>query len=338
MKKIVQIISNLRGGGAERVCIELHRGFKSLGFDSKIYITNNEKTDYETDDSVKFVEKSTLVDSIKNEKIDLVIVHMHEMAEALQPIKEEKNIYFIFHNTYSEKLKKRNFLSKIKETYRLRKLYKNSNIIAVSDGVKNDAIDNLNIKFNSIQTIYNPFDFKRITELSKENNDLNYNYILNVAALNKVKRQDLLIKAFSKLKTDLHLVILGKGRQEENLKKLAKDLGVEDKVHLLGWVPNPYKYMKNATLYVLSSDVEGFGMVIVESLILNTPVVSTNCPSGPNEILVDELSSYLAPMDDETQLASKIEDALSKYPTIEEKYINKFEYKKIAADYAGLIK
>ena len=146
----------------------------------------------------------------------------------------------------------------------------------------------------TIQTIYNPFDIEEIREKAEEKIDLNFDYIINVGNLTKVKNQALLLKAYSKLDTNLHLVLVGKGNQETNLKNLAKKLGIEKKVHFLGWQSNPYKYIKNAKLFVLSSNVEGFGNVLVESLILNTPVVSTNCPSGPNEILVDELSQFLA--------------------------------------------
>ena len=153
---------------------------------------------------------------------------------------------------------------------------------------------------------------------------------------NGVKNQALLLKAYARLKTDLHLVLLGKGNQEENLKKLAKKLNIENKVHFLGWQSNPYKYIKNAKLFVLSSNVEGFGNVLVESLILNTPVVSTNCPSGPNEILVDELSNYLAEVGDENSLKEKMELALNHYPKIEDKYYKKFDYLNIAKEYFNI--
>jgi len=94
--------------------------------------------------------------------------------------------------------------------------------------------------------------------------------------------------------------------------------------------------MKKAKLFVLSSDVEGFGNVIVESLALNTPVVSTNCPSGPNEILVGELSKFLAKVNDINDLKQKIELALNSYPSIEEKYYKKFDYLEIAKEYLCL--
>lgn len=337
MKKVVQIIGNLRGGGAERVCLELHRGLLKLGHDSKIYITDDTKVDYETDENVIAIEKENIISTIRESSPDLIIGHMQNSAQLLQPIKKEKNVFFVFHNTLSEKLKMRNFFSAMKEKHKLNKTYQDANIVAVSKGVEKDVVDTLNIACHSITTIYNPFDKQRILDLSNEQIELDFNYIINVASLNKVKRQDLLLKAYSKLNTDLHLVILGKGRQLENLKNLAHQLGVGKKVHFLGWVPNPYKFMKHADLYVLSSDVEGFGMVLVESLILNTPVVSTDCPSGPNEILIDSLKPYLSNLDDVDDLKSKIELALSNYPKIEPYFTDRFEYTQIASEYIGLI-
>jgi glycosyltransferase involved in cell wall biosynthesis len=77
--------------------------------------------------------------------------------------------------------------------------------------------------------------------------------------------------------------------------------------------------------------------VLIESLILNTPVVSTNCPSGPNEILVDKFSNYLAKVGDENNLKEKIEFALKYYPAIEEKYYKKFDYLNISKKYLELV-
>jgi glycosyltransferase involved in cell wall biosynthesis len=319
---IIQVIGTLRGGGAERVALTLHKGFKKIGIESKIYVLSN-KIDYSIDD------KDIVIGAdIKNIKADLIITHMQDSSKIVP------NSYCVIHSTLSYRIKEKNFFSRLKYKKEIIKTYKNRNIITVSKGVEKDFLTLTTPK--TIQTIYNPFDIEEIREKAEEKIDLNFDYIINVGNLTKVKNQALLLKAYSKLDTNLHLVLVGKGNQETNLKNLAKKLGIEKKVHFLGWQSNPYKYIKNAKLFVLSSNVEGFGNVLIESLILNTPVVSTNCPSGPNEILVDELSQFLAKVNNEDDLKEKIELALREYPKIEEKYYKKFDYLNVVKEYLEL--
>jgi len=328
---IIQVIGTLRGGGAEKIALTLHKGFKKLGKDSKLIVTSK-KIDYKIENEDIIIE--TDMQKILKYNPGLVIAHMQDTSQKLS--KFDLNIWNVIHTTLSYRAKRKNIFNRFKYLRELKKVYNNQNLIAVSNGVKKDILNNLKIKPKNIKTIYNPFDIEEIKKLGEEKIDLGFEYIINVGSFTKVKNQALLLKAYAKLKTDLHLVLLGKGNQEENLKKLAKKLNIENKVHFLGWQSNPYKYIKNANLFLLSSNVEGFGNVLVESLILNTPVVSTNCPSGPNEILVDELSNYLAEVGDENSLKEKMELALNYYPKIEEKYYKKFDYLNIAKEYLCL--
>jgi glycosyltransferase involved in cell wall biosynthesis len=329
---IVQVIGTLRGGGAEKIALTLHKGFKKLGKKSKLIVLNN-KIDHNAGDKDVIIGD---LEIIKKHKPELIIAHMQDSAEKIAPLKYG-NVYNVVHTTLSYRLKQKNFLSRLKYLFKLKKIYNNKNLVCVSNGVKEDILNNLKIKPKTIKTIYNLFDIEEIQKLGNEKIYLGFDYIINVASLTKVKNQALLLKAFAKLNTSLHLVLLGKGNQKQNLKKLAKELKIENRVHFLGWQKNPYKYIKNAKLLVLSSNVEGFGNVIIESLILNTPVVSTNCPSGPSEILVDELSNYLAKVGDENDLKEKIELALNYYPKINEKYYKKFDYLNISKKYLELL-
>ncbi len=321
--RVVQIIGTLRGGGAERVAINLHKGFLKENINSEIVIFNNSKVDYDID--YKFLEKEKIVDYVKN--FDLVIAHMDDSAKILQPIKKQKNVFFVVHTAIYERSKSLNIFKMIKKQNYLRKIYNNSNIITVSNGIQND-IKNLKIKYNFLKTIYNPFDFEEIKNLANEKINLDFEYIINVGSFNKIKRQDLLIKIFAKLNTNLHLVLLGKGRQEKYLKNLAKKLGVEKRVHFLGWKQNPYPYIKNAKLMVHTSKFEGFGNVLVESLILKTPVISTNYKWGVDEILD---KNYIA--NNENELIKKIK-ILKNYKF---QNLDKFKIKNIIKEYKGLI-
>jgi glycosyltransferase involved in cell wall biosynthesis len=111
--------------------------------------------------------------------------------------------------------------------------------------------------------------------------------ILGTGELCRRKDFTTLIKAFALLadRYDCRLMILGRGRARERLEQEINRLGIEDRVSLPGFVDNPYPYMKRASLFVLSSLWEGMGNVLVEAMAAKTPVVSTNCPSGPAELL-----------------------------------------------------
>jgi glycosyltransferase involved in cell wall biosynthesis len=128
--------------------------------------------------------------------------------------------------------------------------------------------------------------------------------ILGVGELGMRKDFATLVKAFAQLRSqrECRLVILGKGKQEAMLKQLAKELGVEDDVDLVGFKTNVFDYMAHASLFVLTSLWEGLGFVLIEALALGTPSVSVDCPSGPSEILNNGEFGKLVPMKDEDAL------------------------------------
>ncbi len=102
------------------------------------------------------------------------------------------------------------------------------------------------------------------------------------------------------------LVILGDGGKRSNLEKLARQLGIERQVTFLGFQTNPFKYLARSDIFVLSSLWEGFALVIVEAMACGIPVISTRCPSGPDEIITDGVNGLLVPVADETALAEAI--------------------------------
>jgi glycosyltransferase involved in cell wall biosynthesis len=117
---------------------------------------------------------------------------------------------------------------------------------------------------------------------------------------------------------------------------MIKDRQLEDRVINLGFKQNPYKYIKNASLLVLSSDREGLPTIVIESLILGTPVVSTDCPTGPSEILTGDLAYWLVPVQNPSVLAAKIDKALDMKINIQDKNIYKFDKEYIYQEYKRL--
>jgi len=115
-----------------------------------------------------------------------------------------------------------------------------------------------------------------------------------------------LIRAFARVRAEFpaRLIILGEGRQREELLDLARELGVAAEVSLPGFVHNPYAFMARADVFALASRWEGFGNVLAEALAVGTPVISTDCPSGPREILQEGRYGSLVPVGDAAQLAA----------------------------------
>ncbi|MFP4169294.1 MAG: glycosyltransferase [Desulfonatronovibrionaceae bacterium] len=136
-------------------------------------------------------------------------------------------------------------------------------------------------------------------------------YICSVGRLATQKGFDILLSAFARLEdTKIHLVILGEGELRESLTRQAEGLGIKDRVHMPGFVQNPMAVVRQSKVFVLSTRWEGFGNVLVEALATGVPVVSTDCPGAPGDILENGVHGYLVPYDDPGALANGIVRAL----------------------------
>ncbi|SFD36827.1 Glycosyltransferase involved in cell wall bisynthesis [Thiohalospira halophila DSM 15071] len=141
--------------------------------------------------------------------------------------------------------------------------------------------------------------------------------ILGAGSLEPRKDFATLIRAFARLRQQrpARLVILGEGRERGRLEALAAELGISDDVRLPGFEANPYRWMSRADAFALTSLREGSGAVLVEALACGTPVVATDCPVGPGEILQGGAIGPLIAMGDEAGIAAGLEQALSQPPT-----------------------
>jgi glycosyltransferase involved in cell wall biosynthesis len=192
-------------------------------------------------------------------------------------------------------------------------------IIAISKGVADDLAKNLSLNPEKITVVYNPCDVDEVLNKAKEEIDhtwFNNKEIPVIVAIGRLAPQKdfmTLIKAFAQIvkQRKARLVILGEGYLRKQLELEINTLGIEQWVDLHGFVNNPYPYMNSADLFVLSSRYEGFGNVVVESLALGVPVVSTECPSGPAEILENGKWGYLVPVGNTNALSGAILRALN---------------------------
>jgi len=187
-------------------------------------------------------------------------------------------------------------------------------IVAVSEGVAEDLAQVLGVPREQIQVIYNPTFDEAILEKAKEAIDHPWfqpgepPVILGVGRLTRQKDFSTLLRAFSLVRQEMstRLVILGEGEERSRLEGLAQELGVAEEVALPGFVENPYKYMKRASVFVLSSRYEGLPNVLIEAIAMGVPVVSTDCRSGPREILMGGAAGPLVAVGDAEGLAREI--------------------------------
>ena len=308
MKNIAIIIYSLKGGGAERVVSLLSQ---ELSKKNNLYLIVFDSED------IAYPYGGKLIDlNIKsNSNVFLKIINVIRRVNSVRKVKKQCNIHCSISfldsaniiNILSRRGDKviisiRSHLSKGKKdrsTYVIRCLNKYlynkaDRIIAVSNGVAIDLINKHKLKKELVNYIYNPIDIKKVNELSLEllsNNNLFSNdffTLINVGRLTNAKGQWHLIRAISHVKKEIKnikLIILGQGELENYLKDLVKKLDLNDNVSFLGFQNNPFKYIKKSDLFVFSSLYEGFANVLIEAMACGTPIISTDCRSGPREIL-----------------------------------------------------
>jgi glycosyltransferase involved in cell wall biosynthesis len=191
-------------------------------------------------------------------------------------------------------------------------------IVSVSHGVADDLAATAGLHRQSIDTIYNPVvsdDFDRDVSEPLEHAWFapdSAPVIVAAGRLTAAKGFDVLLRAFARLRSQrpARLLLLGDGAERRALGAQITDLGLEQDAELCGFVANPYPYMARADLFVLSSRYEGLGNVLIEALACGCPVVSTDCPSGPREILDGGRFGALVPVGDAEALATTMAETL----------------------------
>ena len=306
-KNIAFIIHSLSNGGAERIMSYLTQNY-SIAENKYLIVYHRSEVEYDFDGEIISLDTSPSNNMLG--KAINYIKRIYKLRKIKSTLKIEKSISMLdspnIINILSRKYDRiiislRNHKSNEYTGFKgyiykklIRVLYNRADtIVAISKGVANDAVKNLKLDSNKIKVIYNPIDKENINKLISEQIDENKLFddntiIITSGRLSYQKGQWHLLKAFKKVCEDnenTKLVVLGQGELENELKDLAKSLGIEEKVIFLGYQKNPFKYMARADIFVLSSLHEGFGNVITEAMACRIPVISTDCKSGPREIL-----------------------------------------------------
>lgn len=333
--RIAFFLPLLSGGGAERVMLNLAEGFVEKGVKVDFVLAKAEGPYLD-----QVHEEVRLVDLGSSGVLaclpGLVRYLRKEQPIALISALDHANVVAIWakvlargctrsvvtlHNTISEKRKLASKISRasvIPFLVRLFFPFANS-IVAVSKGVADDYAEVAGLNSEKIKVIYNPVITNSL--LDKSIAPLDHPWfspgeppvILSVGRLTEQKNYTCLIHAFARVreKVSARLLILGEGELRGELEELVERLNLKGEVSLPGFVDNPYSYMKQAAVYVLSSAWEGLPTVLIEALAVKLPVVATNCKSGPNEILRGGKLGKLVPVGDVPALAEGIVECLA---------------------------
>ncbi len=334
-KRIAIYLHTLYNGGVERVVLTLIQGFLERGIAVDLVLDHLVYSPFEKDipagTNVINLRADGYLDRLikiagymRKNRPDAISTHAHFVNEIACLARfltgSPARLVLTEHTTLSshiadaKRFNPRRFLP-----WTTRLLYPLADsVVAVSNGVADDLSRVSKLRRDGILTIYNPINFDALATMAKEPLDHPWfapgepPVILAIGRLETQKNFTNLLRAFARVRQhrSARLLILGEGSQRETLTPLAAELGLQNDVSMPGFVSNPASYMARAGVFAMSSSWEGMPMALIEALILKVPLVSTDCPSGPVEILDGGKYGAMVPMDDPEALAAAIERVL----------------------------
>lgn len=215
-------------------------------------------------------------------------------------------------------------------------------LVAVSAGVAQD-LRGLGLADDRIHVIRNPVDVERLRQLAAVGLPAALRdstpYVVSLGRLTEAKDFPTLLRAYatSALRDSHHLIIVGEGEQRTNLENLMRDMGLTDRALLTGAMDNPYRVLADASLHVLSSRWEGYPNVLLEALALGVPVVSTDCPHGPREILGGGRYGRLVPVGDAAALSHAMDGEMEQPSFGFEAIVAAHSPRTVASNYLALL-
>ena len=332
-KHLALFIPSLRGGGAERIILQIAEGFVQRGVDVDLIVAQAQGP------YLQDIPDGVALRDLQVRRVLMGLPHLVRYLRGAQPgvmlsFMTHANLIALWARRLAGVktrlvISERNMMSlgnkgAAQLKYRLlprlaRRFYPWADeIIAVSCGVADDVASITHMRRERIRTIYNPIVTPRLTALVDE--PLEHPWfasdgapvLLGVGRLEPQKDFGTLLKAFAQLRKrrELRLLLLGEGGQRKALEAMASNLGIANDVMMPGFVDNPFYFMRRASALVVSSAWEGLPGVLIQAMACGCPVVSTDCPSGPREILEDGRHGRLVPVGDARALAEAIAETL----------------------------
>ena len=354
--KIGLFFSNFNGGGIQRVMLTLAEGFVNKNHLVDIIVVDGDgplRKDVPKDCSTFNLDTGNarkslfpLVSYFNSEQPDILLsaqTHFNFVAILAKLFsKWEGKLVLSEHITIGNMTK--NWKEKLSPliagvSYRLADL-----VILVSEGAASHFLEHTHLPASLIRTIHNPFDIEKIKTLANHPpqhpwfDSSDAPIFISAGRLTRQKDYTTMLHAFQIVhsqRPDARLVILGEGEERPQLESLAKELKIQAVVSLPGFTTNPFAMISRANAFVLSSRWEGFGNVIVEALACGTPVIATDCHSGPAEILGNGEYGTLVPVGNTQSLAQAMLKEISNPPSHKklQERANDFSVEKIVPQY-----
>ncbi|KAA9396026.1 glycosyltransferase [Haloarcula sp. CBA1130] len=332
---IAFFVPSLTVGGAERVTVSVANGLSKRGYEVDLVVSYNEG-DFRSDvlGSVNMVDLGTrripgigigasipaFVRYLCRRSPEILFSQMtyandiHMISQALSG--SDTVTISTIHNTLGLQ---KGSKEKLVQWLQRRLAHQSDQFVAVSEGVANSVVEHVGVGREKVAVLHNPIPVQEVQERAEESVDHpwthspNLDVVLGVGRLERAKNFESFLRAFKRIhaaQPDTRAIVVGRGSKRTELERLAAELGIDDVVSFPGFVDNPYGYMASADVLAMSSIHEGLPTVLIEALACGCPVVSTDCPSGPAEILKDGEFGPLVDVDDDEGLAAAIQTTL----------------------------
>lgn len=362
MARIGIVIYSLAGAGAERVSVNLAHEFTAAGYTVDFVLARGDgelMNEVPTVAGVHVAQdgggggwRAAIREYVYQHSPDALLAMMEGAGvlsiQALKgtavPVYVVSHIHFSRHCRHAPRWKERWLMPLAARWY----LPRAAGVIGVSQGVSEDIRRTAGLKAERVHTIYNPILADAFYEKAAEPVDhpwfvpeRDWLTMVTVGRLTEQKDHYTLLRAIALVHQErpVRLLVLGQGERLEELRTLADDLGIGTIVEFAGFDANPYRYIAAADVFALSSRWEGFGNVLVEALACGARVVSTDCPSGPSEVLADGRYGELVPVGDSEALAKGIAEANKREIDSEElgQHLGQFESTSVARQYLDVM-
>jgi glycosyltransferase involved in cell wall biosynthesis len=332
-QRVAVFLPSLEGGGAERVIVNLITGLCERGVDIDLILARAEGP------YLRLVPPAVRIIDLRASRVLMALLPLvrylrRERPVALLSALDHANVIAVTAVRLSRvptkavisvhcMFERTGFRVRL-VTWLLGRLHRWADAItAVSEGVADDVVRTAGVPRHRVQVIPNAVIMPTLLAAAAAPPahpwflDQSLRVVLGVGRLTGQKNFPMLIEAFAMAErpANARLLIIGEGPLRQDLEALIERLGVTQTVALPGFVENPYACMAKATVFVLSSDFEGLPTVLIESLAVGTPVIATDCESGPREILRDGTLGELVPVGDVEALSGAISRALARQPS-----------------------
>ncbi|MFN0263267.1 glycosyltransferase [Tepidamorphus sp. 3E244] len=333
-------ITDLAGGGAERVTVNLADALHARGHDVTI-TTVRARYAYQAADGIAISPlvqkreplanllwriyplggrlKRRLAELEREGPIDLMVSAL-PFADAIASRVRHPRLVFHLHGPMSPGLETAAATSRFKhwrKRRRLHRVYGDAPVLSVADGVASDLAEKCGVRLGSVHPIANAIDAERVRALATEPEPRLpvEPFLVHVGRMVSLKRHDLLLEGFRRADVAHKLVLIGEVTSK--VQRMIADMGLSGRVLTPGFRANPFPWIKAADGLLLTSDYEGMPMVLLEALACGTPVISTDCPAGgPRQVMRGDLERFLFPVGDASALSDRIRLLVSDPPEI----------------------